>query len=92
MINQGKLANDDIVLGLVHNRVNKSDCLIQGFVLDGFPKTLDQVDMIDKMKIQPSFVIVLELTDDEVINRLKNRRIDPVTGSVYVETAPTMVI
>ena len=61
-------------------------------MLDGFPKTIDQVDMIDKMKIQPSFVIVLELSDEEVIKRLKNRRIDPVTGSVYIETAPTMTI
>lgn len=63
--------------------MNKTDCLIQGFVLDGFPKTMDQVDMIDKMKIQPSFVVVLELPDDEVTTRLKERKIDPVTGNIY---------
>ena len=63
--------------------MNKTDCLVQGFVLDGFPKTMDQVDMIDKMKIHPSFVVVLELADEEVGNRLKGRKIDPVTGNIY---------
>jgi hypothetical protein len=48
--------------------------------------------MIDKMKIQPSFVIVLELSDEEVKRRLKSRKIDPVTGSIYTSTAPTMKI
>ena len=77
------LANDDIILGLVHNRLNKTDCLVQGFVLDGFPKNQDQVDMIDKMKIQPSFVVVLEASDEEVTETLRTRRIDPVTGNIY---------
>jgi len=44
------------------------------------------------MKIQPSFVIVLELSDQEVTHRLKTRKIDPVTGSIYTETAPSMTI
>lgn len=83
MLNQGKLANDEIILGLVHNRVNKTDCLVQGFVMDGFPKNLDQIDMIEKMKIQPSFVVILELPDTEVKGRLLHRMIDPVTGDVY---------
>ena len=39
--------------------------------------------MIDKMKIQPSFVVILELSDEEVTDRLKNRKIDPVTGNIY---------
>ena len=77
------IAENDIILGLVHNRINKTDCLVQGFVLDGFPKNMDQVDMIDKMKMQPSFVVVLELNDEEVMKKLQERKIDPINGNVY---------
>ena len=58
---------------------------MQGFVLDGFPKTIDQVAQLGnrQMKLTPSFVVVLECSDKECMERLKTRKIDPVTGNVY---------
>ena len=79
--------NHDIINGLVHNRISKTDCLVQGCVLDGFPKNMDQVDLLQKgmngTKYTPSFIVVLELSDEECLKRLKERKIDPVSGNVY---------
>ena len=64
------LVEDDIIIGLVHNRTNKTDCLTHGFVLDGFPKNVEQTSMIEHMQIKPSFIVVLQLDEERIIRRI----------------------
>ena len=68
---------DDIVNYLLEQRLRQSDCRINGWVLEGFPETNAQINLLKAMRIKPSLVVVMEQTEDESIRRLGNRRIDP---------------
>ena len=74
---------EEIVLRLVRERITKSDCRINGWVLDGFPQTETQVNMLKSIKIVPSLVCLFEQTEEESINRLSARRVDPQTGEYF---------
>lgn len=65
------------------NRLKQADCQIHGYALDGFPKTVSQLQLLEDLKIQPSVIVILEVPDEVVIQRLGNRRIDPLTGKSY---------
>jgi adenylate kinase len=83
---EGKLVPDDIILELIKTRISKKDCE-NGFILDGFPRTLDQAKSLDKLMQAlklPSFkCIEITVTDDEIIKRLINRRICENCGTDY---------
>ena len=68
-------------------RVQQPDCQIHGYVLDGFPKTLQQMQMIEELRVHPTLFVILECNDDLVYQRLANRKIDPISGSVYDENS-----
>eukprot|EP00331_Platyophrya_macrostoma_P033037 CAMPEP_0176444716 /NCGR_PEP_ID=MMETSP0127-20121128/23237_1 /TAXON_ID=938130 /ORGANISM="Platyophrya macrostoma, Strain WH" /LENGTH=452 /DNA_ID=CAMNT_0017830295 /DNA_START=17 /DNA_END=1375 /DNA_ORIENTATION=- len=87
MINKGELVPDDVVASLVTTRIQQPDCRVHGYILDGFPKTKHQLLLLEELKIQPALIIILEANDDLVYKRLANRRIDPVSGSIYDEEA-----
>ncbi len=71
-INDGKLVPDEVVIGIIKNRLQKSDCR-QGFILDGFPRTLPQAEALKK--ITPiDHVIYLKCGEEELIKRLEGRR------------------
>lgn len=61
-------------------RVCQTDCKINGWILDGFPKTEAQISLLKSLKISPSLVSVLEVNDNVAFERLEHRRIDPLTG------------
>lgn len=66
-------------------RIQQPDCQIHGYVLDGFPKTNNQMQMLEELKIHPTLFVILECKDEVVYRRLANRKIDPVSGSIYDE-------
>lgn len=77
IMDSGGLVSDEIVLGLVRDRLSEDDC-ISGFILDGFPRTIPQADalmtLLEKMGKAVEHVISLELDNAEVIRRLSGRR------------------
>ena len=64
-------------------RIRQSDCRVNGWVLDGFPETESQVNLLKSMRINPSLVCMFEQPLNESINKLQARRIDPMTGELF---------
>ena len=79
----GNLVPDSIVMPLLEQRMKQSDCRVNGWVLDGFPQTEAQINLLKSLKIRPSLVVLFEQTEEESVRRLTNRRIDPTTGTYY---------
>lgn len=86
IMDAGGLVSDDIVLGLVKERVSREDCA-SGFVLDGFPRTIPQADalisLLDEMGKKIDFVISLNVDNKELIGRLSGRRTCPACGKGF---------
>ncbi|RJX16328.1 adenylate kinase [Candidatus Bathyarchaeota archaeon] len=85
-MDKGELVPDEIVVGIVEERLNQPDCE-KGFLLDGFPRTLIQAEALDrilnKLNKKIDVVINLEVSEEEVVKRLSNRRICRVCGAIY---------
>jgi adenylate kinase len=77
------LVSDDIINNLVSGRLKQDDCQKHGYVLDGFPKTIEQIQLLENLKIQPTVIVILECPDEVTIERLSYKRIDPITGLEY---------
>ena len=82
-IKWGDLVPDDLIMNIIENRIKQTDCRVNGWVMDGFPKTLQQVTLLKSIKIKPSKVILLECGEEASVKRLQERWIDPVTGIYY---------
>ncbi|MDD2309968.1 MAG: adenylate kinase [Desulfuromonadaceae bacterium] len=86
IMDAGGLVPDDVVLGLVKDRVSQADCA-SGFILDGFPRTVPQADalicLLDGIGKKIDFVISLEVDSEELINRLSGRRTCSSCGKGY---------
>ncbi len=80
-LDQGELVPDDIVSEIVRERLSEDDCQ-DGFILDGYPRTLPQAEALDEMT-NIDLVIVLEVSEEVIINRLSNRRICRECGEIY---------
>ena len=82
-MSKGELVPSITVISLVEKRLKDSDWYTNGWVIDGFPKTVEQVSLLTQMKIVPTKVIVLECKQEICIERLTLKRIDPLTGIYY---------
>ena len=86
IMESGGLVSDEIVLGLVKERVSQADCS-SGFILDGFPRTIPQADALNVLLAEIGkkidVVISLEVEDQELIQRLSGRRSCPACGKGY---------
>jgi adenylate kinase len=86
IMNSGGLVSDEIVLGLVAERITQKDCL-SGFILDGFPRTIPQADaLLSLLSVKGKkidFVISLYVDNSELINRISGRRTCPSCGKCY---------
>lgn len=86
IMTQGGLVSDDIVLGIVAERLAQDDCR-SGFILDGFPRTIPQADALDAILKQAGrsidHVVSLEVDNDEIVKRLSGRRSCPSCGKGY---------
>jgi len=79
----GQAVPDEIILRLLDERIRQSDCQVNGWILDGFPETESQVNLLKSMRINPSLTCMFEQSIDESINKLQARRIDPMTGELF---------
>jgi adenylate kinase len=82
----GGLVTDDLVIPIVVERIQKSDCA-QGFILDGFPRTRPQAEALDvalkAAGVALDAVAVIEVPDEFIVERITGRRQDPVTNTIY---------
>ena len=85
-MDKGSLVPDEIVIGMVKERLAKDDCK-KGFILDGFPRTMAQAEALDKMlpelKMKLDAVVEIEVPDVEVVKRLSGRRTCTKCGAMY---------
>lgn len=82
VMESGALVSDDIILGLMKERLAQPDCK-NGFLLDGFPRTIPQAEALKKTGIPIDFVLEISVPDDEIVRRISGRRVDPVSGRTY---------
>lgn len=88
IMESGGLVSDDIIMGLVKERLKDPDCN-NGFLFDGFPRTLVQADALRAAGVLLDHVIEIAVDDEEIIKRISGRRIHPASGRVYhVVTRP----
>ena len=78
----GALVPDEVVIGIIKERIVKDDCK-DGFILDGFPRTIPQAEALDKMGIVIDKVIDIEVPDEKIINRMSGRRVYEKCGASY---------
>ena len=81
-IERGDLVPDGVVIGIVRERLAKSDC-DKGFILDGFPRTVPQAEALDAMGIKIDAVISLEVADEAIVERMAGRRTCLSCGKTY---------
>ena len=81
-IEQGALVSDDVVIGIIKERLQESDCE-KGFILDGFPRTVPQAEALDAMGITLDVVLSLEVSDEAIIERMSGRRVCSSCGATY---------
>ena len=82
VMDAGELVSDEIIIGLVKERVTQEDCE-KGYLLDGFPRTIRQADAMRENGIDVDYVLEIDVADDEIINRLGGRRVHEASGRVY---------
>ena len=81
-VQKGELVPDDVVIGIIKERLRESDCA-NGFILDGFPRTIPQAEALDKMGVVIDKVIDIEVPDDKIVTRMSGRRVCPNCGASY---------
>lgn len=82
LIDAGKLVADEVVIGIVNERLAQDDCK-NGFILDGFPRTIPQAEALDKMNVNIDKVISIEVPDEKIIARMSGRRVCLDCGATY---------
>ena len=78
----GALVSDDIVIGILKERIAEDDCK-NGFILDGFPRTVAQAEALDAMGVEINKVIDIEVADENIVKRMSGRRVCEKCGASY---------
>lgn len=81
-MSSGALVPDELVINLVLERLGQPSCA-NGFILDGFPRTLEQCNAIEAHGIDLDWVVIFHIPDEAVIERLSQRRVHPASGRIY---------
>lgn len=81
-IDAGALVPDEVVIGIIKERLKEDDCK-NGFILDGFPRTIPQAEALDTMGINIDKVVDIEVPDDKIAARLSGRRVCLKCGATY---------
>lgn len=82
VMDAGQLVSDEIIIGLVKERIAKPDCE-KGFLLDGFPRTIPQADAMKENDVAVDHVIEFDVSDEIIVKRMGGRRVHPNSGRVY---------
>lgn len=81
-IDAGQLVTDEIIIGMVKERIAEPDCA-NGFLLDGFPRTVPQADAVAEAGVEIDAVIEIDVPDEEIVNRMSGRRAHLASGRTY---------
>ena len=86
-IEKGELVDDKFVLKLLEDRLYCSDCMINGWVVTGFPKNEGQINFMDNMNpsIKPSLIVFIDMDENLIVEKAKKIKYDPKTGKYYRE-------
>ena len=82
VMDSGALVSDDIIIGLVKERITESDCA-NGFLFDGFPRTIPQADAMKAAGVKLDYVLEIDVPFDAIIERMSGRRSHPASGRTY---------
>lgn len=82
VMDQGQLVSDDLIIGLVKERIAQEDCA-KGFLLDGFPRTIPQADAMKEAGVVIDNVLEFAVPDEEIVKRMSGRRVHSGSGRVY---------
>ena len=82
VMDAGGLVSDDIILGLVDERIKDPDCA-NGYLFDGFPRTLAQADALKDKGVKIDAVVEIDVDDNEIIKRMSGRRVHLASGRTY---------
>lgn len=82
IMDSGGLVSDDIIIGLVKDRLEQPDCA-PGCLFDGFPRTIPQAQAMVDANIAVDHVVEIAVDDEEIVGRLSGRRVHPASGRVY---------
>ncbi len=82
VMDSGGLVSDEIIIGLVKERINAPDC-INGFIFDGFPRTIVQAEALKKEGVRIDYVIEIQVPDEDIVARISGRRIHLTSGRTY---------
>jgi len=82
LMDKGELVPDDMIIGLVKERIAEADCK-NGFLLDGFPRTIGQAEALIQGGIRIDSVIEIEVDDEEIVTRISGRRVHAESGRTY---------
>lgn len=81
-MDQGALVPDEILIGIIKDRLKEDDCQ-NGFILDGFPRTIPQAEALDAMGVSIDLVLDIEVSDENIIQRMSGRRVCSTCGASY---------
>jgi adenylate kinase len=82
VMDAGGLVSDEIIIGLVKERIAQSDCA-NGFLFDGFPRTIPQADAMKAAGVKLDLVLEIDVPDEAIIERMSGRRVHPASGRTY---------
>ena len=78
----GGLVSDDIIVGLVNDRLREPDCR-NGYLFDGFPRTIPQADALRDSGVALDYVLEIDVPDAAIVERMSGRRVHPASGRTY---------
>ena len=78
----GQLVPDDVVVGIIKEYLTKDECK-NGFILDGFPRSIPQAEALDNMGVKIDVVLSIEVADERIVERMSGRRVCPTCGASY---------
>jgi adenylate kinase len=82
VMDAGGLVSDDIIIGLVKDRLKQPDCA-KGYLFDGFPRTVPQADAMKESGVAIDYVLEIDVPDVAIIERMSGRRVHPASGRTY---------
>lgn len=82
IMDEGGLVSDDIIMGMIKERIQEDDCK-NGYLFDGFPRTIPQADALKNEGIAVDAVVEIDVDDDEIIKRMSGRRVHLASGRTY---------
>ncbi len=81
-IDAGNLVPDDVVIGIIKERLAEDDCR-NGYILDGFPRTIPQAEALDTLGFEIDAALSIEVADEEIVKRMSGRRVCPECGASF---------